>query len=287
MPFGLIFGALFFGVFCGLLGLRWLVQPGMVFKLSGVFLALLGCSLALGLLMRRSWARFTGMAVGLMLSVVGMRQVWISGGALDLVTFFAAGAVVVLLIIPSTGDPARGAPPRAVAASNTIGPVGWTALVSFVGLLAVAMSSDIDATSSAPFEADALPASAVSRSVRWHDFAAGLELARSEGKPVLATFVTDWCPYCTKMTRNTWRASAVVERLGDVVPVRVDVENSEGERGFSGPEIASRYGVAGYPVQMLLEPDGSVIARTSGYQSSRDLLTWIDRELGPAQTASP
>jgi hypothetical protein len=89
------------------------------------------------------------------------------------------------------------------------------------------------------------------------------------------------------MTRNTWRASAVVERLGDFVPVRVDVESGAGERGFTGPEIASRYGVAGYPVQMLLEPDGSVIARTSGYQSSHDLLAWIDRALGPAQAATP
>ncbi len=96
--------------------------------------------------------------------------------------------------------------------------------------------------------------------------------ARAEGKPVLATFVTDWCPYCSKMGKQTWRAAEVAERMADFVPVRVDAEKS-------GAQVAARYGVGGYPAQFLLDADGSVISRFDGYQSPRELLSWIDGAL--------
>ena len=286
MPFGLIFGAVFFGLFCTMLGLRWLLHPTPEAKLGGALLVILGGSLALGLLMRRQWARWTGVAVGLLLAVAGLRLVAIQGGVFDHVLLLTAVAVALLLAIPVTGDAARGALTAAGAReSRVVGPVGWTALASLLGLVAVGFSVENGATPTGPDRAGGLPASAIARSVRWTDFEEGMARAQAEGKPMLATFVTDWCPYCTKMNRSTWRASSVTERLERLVTIRVNVEEP-GTGGFSGPELAERYGVEGYPVQLLLDVDGRPIARANGYQSPRELLAWIDDAL-PDERGTP
>jgi thiol-disulfide isomerase/thioredoxin len=287
MPFGLIFGALFFGILCGAFGLRWLVHPTLEGKIGGALLVILGITLALGLLMRRSWARWAGLLIGLMLAVIGLRLLADRDGVLDHVLPFAAIAAAILLAVPATGDPRRGAPPRVAAASSRIGPVGWTALASFLGLLVVGMSADTTGPAPVPARAGGLPASAIGRRIRWTDFGDGLTRAREENKPVLATFVTDWCPYCAKMARRTWRASSVVARLDEVVPVKIDAESSRASNGHTGRELAAHYGVSGYPVQMLLDADGGVIARVDGYQSPRQLLDWIDAVLTRRVAADP
>jgi len=55
MPFGLIFGAVFFGLLCGWLGLQFVETGGMTAKIGGILMVTLGLSLALALLKRRIW----------------------------------------------------------------------------------------------------------------------------------------------------------------------------------------------------------------------------------------
>ena len=278
MPFGLIFGMLFFGVFCGAFGLRWLFHPTLAGKAAGVLLLLLGYSLAGGLLTRRSWARWLGAVMALALMVFGLHLVASQGDVLEHLLVLAAMATAGLLIVPATGAPRRAAGDPAPAGPARAGSLGWTALASLVGLVVIGAAWD---ESIRPTRTDgALPASAIGHSVRWMDFEPGLERARAENKPVIATFVTDWCPYCSKMTRKTWRASAVAERMEDLVAVKVDVEEDAPTDGLSGRALAERYGIAGYPVQLLLDSEGRVLARHSGYQGPRELLQWVDDALG-------
>jgi len=280
MPFGLIFGTLFFGVLCGALGLRWLFHPTLEGKAAGVLLLLLGYSLAGGLLTRRSWARWMGAAMALLLMVFGLRLVASQGDVLEHLLVLAALATAGLLIVPATGDPRRAEGQPVASGHGPVGPLGWTALASLVGLIAIGTAWD---ESIRPTRTDgALPASAIGQSVRWMDFEPGLERARAENKPVIATFITDWCPYCSKMTRNTWRASAVAERMNGLIAVKVDVEEDTPDDGVSGRALAERYGIAGYPVQLLLDPEGGVLARHAGYQGPRELLRWVDDALGTA-----
>ncbi len=279
MPFGWIFGVLVFGVFCGAAGLRLLLHPQVETKLVGLSLVLLGGALALGLLMRRGWARWGGIFVAALFAAFSLRLVVAHGEVLHYVMLFASTATVALLLIPASGDPRRSATDPARTPVNTVGVVGWTALVGLVGLLTLSWGTDSIGVTQ-PRSADlALPAAAIGKSIRWMDFNAGMERARGEGRPMLATFVTDWCPYCSKMNTKTWRASAVAERLEELVAVRVDAEERRGDGGTSGVELAARYGVHGFPAQLLLDPEGRVLSRFDGYQSPPELLAWLDDAL--------
>lgn len=282
MPFGLIFGALFFGFVCSLLALRLLLAPALDMKGLGAALLVLGTSIALGLLQRRPWARWLGACVAALMAVYGLRLVSVNGATSDLVLLFVASGTALLLLLPATGDTGRGAA-AANAAARGAGPCCWTAIAGLAGVLALGPA--VSGPTRTPTEASrTLPASAVGlRGIDWSDFATGIERSRVEGKPVLATFVTDWCPYCSKMARKTWRASSVVERLDDVVAVRVDAEQSAGRPGTTGLELARRYGVSGYPAQLLLDAQGRVLSRHDGYQTASQLLDWLDRELGDSQ----
>ncbi|HKQ62624.1 MAG TPA: thioredoxin family protein, partial [Candidatus Polarisedimenticolaceae bacterium] len=122
-----------------------------------------------------------------------------------------------------------------------------------------------------------LPAAAVAKRVSWSDFGSGLERARAEGRPVLVTFVTSWCGYCKKMDQVTWRSAPVVDRLAELVPVRVDAEDERKVHGFIGAELAQRYGVSGFPATFVLGADGGVISRSDGFLTPAQLLQWIDR----------
>ncbi len=102
----------------------------------------------------------------------------------------------------------------------------------------------------------------------------------------MVNFITDWCGYCKKMDRTTWKDPAVVERLAQLVAVRVDAEEQRIRGGYSGAELAARYAVNGTPTLLLLNDRGEPVSRTSGYLDAGQLLGWLDASLtGPARDA--
>src|SRR5262245_66312358 len=137
MPFGLTFGALFFGVLCGAFGLRELARPEASDKLTGACLLALGLSLALGLLTRRPWARWAGAACALLLCGASLRLVAERGEVWDHVGLLAAAATAILLLVPRTGDPRRGE--EAPTPRRGVGLAGWVAVASLAGLVSVSL----------------------------------------------------------------------------------------------------------------------------------------------------
>jgi thiol-disulfide isomerase/thioredoxin len=103
-------------------------------------------------------------------------------------------------------------------------------------------------TAAAPAALDALPFG--------EDFAAALERAKAEGKPLLIFFETAWCPYCRQLqnevlARPEFRAAA--ERF---VCVRVD--------GDREPRRAVEYRIKAFPTIVVAAPDGTAIERIVG-----------------------
>jgi thiol:disulfide interchange protein len=202
--------------------------------------------------------------------VVALRLVTAGGGIADHLLLLGSLVTAVLLALPAAGSTGAPAPRAALRRPPEI--------AAAVGVAILLVAAAWAARASAPPARGALPASAIARGAAWVDYGAGLEQARRERKPLLLTFVTSWCPYCRKMA-TTWRAGAVVERLAGVVPVKIDAEDTRASGGVSGVELAARYQVSGYPVQLLIAPDGRVLARADGYQTPAELVGWLDRAL--------
>ena len=64
-----------------------------------------------------------------------------------------------------------------------------------------------------------------------------------------------------------------------MVAIRIDSEETEPRDGVSGYDLAERYSVMGYPTLMILDGEGRIISRKSGYQDARQLLSWLDETL--------
>lgn len=76
---------------------------------------------------------------------------------------------------------------------------------------------------------------------------AALEKAQDEEKPLVVTFVTDE-EESDRMTNGTWLNREIVDLLGDVVPLRLDL-------GDETTTLAERFEVTRAPTTLFLTPD--------------------------------
>jgi thiol:disulfide interchange protein len=260
MPFGLIYSALFFTV----LGL-WLIF-GSVFPAEApvaaarFFAAPAALALALALVMRRSWARWAGVALGAVSAAV---ELWLAGMAESIscyVMLFGSIAAAVLLALPATGRvEGDRSEPRLKWILELVVTVGMTGVIG-----SLFWAASLPDTAGAPLERRA-------ERLVWSEFGNGLERAGAEGKPMVVFFFTTWCGYCKKMDRETWKDPAVVDEMSrSFIAARVDVERSM--------ELAAPYGIETYPTVVMLDGGGREISRAVGYRTPRELLRWLDGE---------
>ena len=273
MPFGAVFASLLLGLVGLFLPLSALSAASPPTALGRVALGVVCLNVSLGLLRRQPWARWGALLVAAILLVLHDLIAPPGGQVAKLAILFGGVIAVVLLALPATGKLTR--------VDNPGRSVGL-ALASVVGILALGVSLVWGALSAAP-QATASKApiqiAGLSPRVAWKDFGTGSELAEAQSKPMFVVFETSWCGYCKKMNRLTFKDPAVVERLNSMVAVKINAEDGKQVNGFSGRELASRYGVAGYPALMMLDPAGRVRSRTSGFLAARDFLAWVEEGL--------
>jgi len=285
MPFGAIFGGLFLALFALWLVLAGIDTPAGPLMPTRLLLAVASVSLALGLLLRRGWARWASVAFVTGLAVASTRAALAGWGVLPLVFVLGSLTCLALLLAPQAPSPSTPPWPRLGRL------LGWSAALG--SLAAAASLTFIDWPHGVPLLPGAVGESSRVASVRpqrvgWSDFTSGVERAAAEQKPVVVNFTASWCGYCKQMDRTTWRDPAVIERLEGVVPVRVDVDETRAPRGGEpGADVANRYGVRGTPTLLVLDGQGRVLSRTSGYHDAHQLLDWLDGSLATRPARRP
>jgi len=100
--------------------------------------------------------------------------------------------------------------------------------------------------------------------IAWHrDLRRAIEVARAEGKLIVADVYTDWCGWCKKMDKTVYSDPAIVALSRQQVFLKVNAE----DRG-EGQSFAREMGVKGYPTTIVLDGQGGVLNVAQGYISS-------------------
>lgn len=124
---------------------------------------------------------------------------------------------------------------------------------------------------------------------RWLNGAAGyaraIQLQRELKVPLIVYFYADWCPYCQRLDSEYLPAAPVQEYLRGVVKVRINPEHGPAEE-----EIASRYGVTGYPTFLvmrdLFSPPRNIQPFRKG-GASLNPADWVAACKGVVSTSTP
>jgi thioredoxin 1 len=99
-----------------------------------------------------------------------------------------------------------------------------------------------------------------------------LSQAKDENKLVFVDVYATWCGPCKKLKKYTFSDDEVGQYFNaNFVNIALDAEKGE------GINIANRYEVNAYPTVLILNSDGELIAKKTGYQNSADLMSFGKR----------
>jgi len=112
-----------------------------------------------------------------------------------------------------------------------------------------------------------------SREIQWiKNFDEGMEMAKSQGKPVLIDFTAEWCTYCKVMDKKTFPDKRVVEESQRFVMIKFDATRPTKKVR----EITRRYQIRGYPTQVSIDTKGNV-DQLVGYVKPDRLVEYMEQ----------
>ncbi len=109
--------------------------------------------------------------------------------------------------------------------------------------------------------------------VAWFEgtFEQALAEATRAKKIVFIDFWASWCGWCKRLDRETLADNTVVAETQDLVCLSIDAESQDGQ------PLAARYGVAGLPALVFLEPGGSLRDRLAGFRPPAQFVAEVRR----------
>lgn len=115
-------------------------------------------------------------------------------------------------------------------------------------------------------------AAAPAPGIKWgRSLSAASTTARSTKQLVMVDLYTDWCGWCKRLDRDTFRDKQVVALAKDLLPVKLNAEKE-------GAVTAQLYRVESYPTILFLDRFGRVVSRLDGYLGPKEFAAYL-REL--------
>lgn len=100
-------------------------------------------------------------------------------------------------------------------------------------------------------------APAKSDGIVWEaNFESAMQRARVENKPIFIDFYTDWCGVCKTLDREVLPDEAVVSESRNWISIKINAEKR--------PDVASAYGVTGYPTLVFAAKSGKPLSILPG-----------------------
>jgi len=101
------------------------------------------------------------------------------------------------------------------------------------------------------------------------DFEGALARAKAEQKFVLVDTYAEWCAQCKELDEKTWPDPAVKGWINaHAVAVRIDADKVR-------PDIAKRFGIAGFPTVLILDAEGQERQRAMGFLPPGEMLAFL------------
>ncbi|MBN1621277.1 MAG: thioredoxin family protein [Endomicrobiales bacterium] len=97
-----------------------------------------------------------------------------------------------------------------------------------------------------------------------YNFDKGLTEAKEANKLIMVSFYADWCGWCKRMDKTTYRDKEVVDLSSQFVCVKVNTDKDR--------TTPADYGVRGLPTVVFLSSEGKLLKTVVGYRSSGYLL---------------
>lgn len=119
-----------------------------------------------------------------------------------------------------------------------------------------------------------------------------LNQAKSSNKKVLISIYTDWCGWCKKMDRETYKDAEVNSLIeNNYVFIKLNAESNE-EITYQGnkytkAQFVSAFGITGYPATLFLSSNGEPITVVPGYIEPAmftKILTFISEDVYKKKT---
>lgn len=105
-------------------------------------------------------------------------------------------------------------------------------------------------------------------------------LAPRAGKPILYFFTADWCPLCHQIKRGVFRRPEQIEKIEEWY-YPIEVKDVSQERGANLPEVNDalrKYRIESLPTLIVALPDGTEVARQSGFGGAGRVSKWLETQ---------
>ncbi len=114
--------------------------------------------------------------------------------------------------------------------------------------------------------------------IKWiSSYDQALNLAKTQNKPIMVDFYTEWCGWCKRLDQETYRDQRVSLISMSFVCLKID--------GDKNSALVQKYNVSGYPTVLFLDASGRKVGGGPGYRDGDAMLNEMKAALQKTESS--